>query len=217
MLIKKEKTAIFIDGSNLHVTARMLGFDIDYQKLLKYFQKETNVIRAYYYTALLDGHEYSPLKPLVDWLDYNGYHMTTKMAKEYLDPQGKVRVKGTINVEFTVDAMELSSRINHAILFTGDSDFYSLIEALQRRGVKVTIISTLKTQPPMIADKIRRKADNFIDLVDIKSRIVRKSHAGNVGTKSKDVSVILDDKILEGKESGINWDNEFNKNKEEMN
>ncbi len=209
MLIKKEKTAIFIDGSNLHVTARMLNFDIDYQKLLKYFQKETNIIRAYYYTALLDGHDYSSLKPLVDWLDYNGYHMMTKSAKEYLDPQGKIRIKGTINVELSVDAMEIANQIDHAVLFVSDSDFYSLIEALQRRAVKVTIISTLKSQPPMVADKIRRKADNFIDLAEIKNRISRKTHNGNMGQKKKEVSDVLDDQILEGKASGINWDNEF--------
>lgn len=211
MLIKKEKTALFIDGSNLHVTARTLGFEIDYQKLLKYFQKETHIIRAYYYTALLEGHDFSPLKPLVDWLDYNGYHMTTKSAHEYMDPQGKIRIKGTINVELAVDAMELADKIEHAILFTGENDFYSLIKALQRKAVRVTVVSTLKTRPPIVADKIRREADNFIDLVEIKARIARKSHSGNLTSKNKDIDDILDDKILEGKDSGINWDNEFEK------
>ncbi len=209
MLIKKEKTALFIDGSNLHITARNLGFEIDYQKLLKYFQKETHIIRAYYYTALLEGHDFSPLKPLVDWLDYNGYHMTTKSAHEYMDPQGKIRIKGTINVELTVDAMEIADNIEHAILFTGENDFYSLIKALQRKAVKVTVVSTLKTRPPMVSDKIRRETDYFIDLTEIKNRIVRKVHTGHFPTKNKDIDDVLDDKILEGKDSGINWDSEF--------
>ncbi len=215
MLLKREKTAIFIDGSNLHATARVLGFDIDYQKLLKYFQKETNVIRAYYYTALFEGHDYSPLKPLVDWLDYNGYHMTTKTAKEYTDTQGKLRVRGSINVELAVDAMEIADKIEHAILFTGDSDFSYLIEALQRKAVRVSVVSTLKSQPPMVTDKMRRLVDNFIDLADIKMRVSRKAHGGSTGYKSKevaedkDIDDVLKDKILEGKASGIDWDNEF--------
>ncbi len=212
MLIKKEKTAIFIDGSSLHTAARTLGFDIDYQKLLKYFKKETNVIRAYYYTALLDGQDYSPLKPLVDWLDYNGYHMTTKTAKEYIDPQGKIRVKGSIHVELSVDAMEIAKKIDHAILFVGDSDFLSLIEALQRRAIKVTVVSTLKSQPPMIADRVRRRADDFIDLIDMKNRISRKVYTGHKqkdNTEDKNIDDVLNDKILEGKTSGIDWDSEF--------
>ncbi|MFV0430836.1 MAG: NYN domain-containing protein [Alphaproteobacteria bacterium] len=211
-LNKKEKTAVFIDGSNLYTTTRVLGFDIDYQKLLKFFQKESNFIRAYYYTALLDGQDYSPLRPLVDWLDYNGYHMTTKQAKEYIDGGGRSRIKGSIDVELAIDMLELADHVDHIVLFSGDGDFRSLVRAVQRKAVKVTAVSTVRSQPSMASDDLRRQADYFVDLLSIKHIIARKalsSPSKTETTKTKDIDEELEDAILENQNSGIDWDNEF--------
>ncbi len=76
-------------------------------------------------------------------------------------------------MELAVDAMELSTTVDHMVLFSGDGDFRYLTEALQRRGRKVTVISTTKTNPPMIADDLRRQADNFIELTALKDAIGR--------------------------------------------
>ncbi|WP_022727054.1 LabA-like NYN domain-containing protein [Fodinicurvata sediminis] len=169
----EEKIALFIDGSNLYSTARSLNFDIDYKKLYQVFADEARLVRAFYYTALVEDQEYSPLRPLIDWLDYNGYTMVTKPAKEYTDGNGRRKVKGNMDIELAVDMMELSDKIDHAVLFSGDGDFRSLIGAVQRRGVRVTVISSIRVQPSMIADELRRQADHFVDISSLKNRIAR--------------------------------------------
>ena len=175
-LDEEDKCAIFIDGANLYKTARNLDFDIDYKALLKKTQLESRLIRAYYYTSIQEDRDqdYSPLRPLVDWLDYNGYTMVTKVAREFTDSQGKKRYKGSIDVEMTVDLMLLADKIDTAIIFTGNGDFKRAIQAIQEKGVKVTLVSTVKTSPPMVSDDIRRLADHFIDLATLQNSIGRK-------------------------------------------
>lgn len=169
-----EKVALFIDGANLYAAARTLGFDIDYRKLRGEFAKQGTLVRAFYYTALLEDQEYSPLRPLVDWLDYNGFTMVTKAAKEFVGHDGRRKVKGNMDIELAVDLMEAAEFIDHAIVFSGDGDFRSVIEAVQRKGVRCTVVSSIKTQPPMIADELRRQADQFVELVDLQSMIARE-------------------------------------------
>ncbi|MBS6473372.1 MAG: NYN domain-containing protein [Acetobacter sp.] len=168
-----EKIALFIDGSNLYAAARALGFDIDYRKLLDFFATKGRLIRAFYYTALVEDQEYSPIRPLVDWLDYNGYTMVTKPTKEFTDASGRRKIKGNMDIELAVDLMEMAESIDHAILFSGDGDFRSLVEAVQRKGVRVTVVSTVQSQPPMVADELRRQAGHFTDLCDLAPNISR--------------------------------------------
>jgi len=173
MADSRERIALFIDGANLYAAARSLDFDIDYRKMLQAFQKRGYLLRAYYYTALVEDQEYSSIRPLIDWLDYNGYKVVTKPAKEFTDASGRRKIKGNMDIELAIDAMELSSHIEHAVIFSGDGDFRSLVEALQRRGLKVSVVSTMKTQPPMIADDLRRQADHFIELHSLLGEIGR--------------------------------------------
>ena len=170
---KTEKIGLFIDGSNLYSAARALNFDIDYKKLLQYFAKNGHLVRAYYYTALIEDQEYSPIRPLVHWLDYNGYTMVTKPAKEYTDSSGRRRVKGNMDIELAVDVMEMSQRFDHIVLFSGDGDFCNLVDAVQRKGIRVSVVSTVRSQPPMASDELRRQADNFIELHDLAEYITR--------------------------------------------
>src|SRR5256712_11208761 len=147
----EERIAIFIDGANLYSAARGLAFDIDYKRLLELFRSKGRLMRAFYYTALIEDQEYSPLRPLVDWLDYNGYTMVTKPTKEFTDAMGRRRIKGNMDIELADDAMELSEYLDHIVLFSGDGDFRSLVEALQHKGKRVSVVSTLVTNPPMVA------------------------------------------------------------------
>ena len=168
-----EKIALFIDGANLYATAKSLGFDIDYKRLLREFQSRGYLMRAFYYTAVIEDQEYSSIRPLIDWLDYNGYSVVTKATKEFVDQTGRRKVKGNMDIELAVDAMELAEHIDHMVLFSGDGDFRSLVEAMQRRGVRVTVVSTISTQPPMVADELRRQADVFLDIVELQPKIGR--------------------------------------------
>ena len=168
-----EKIALFIDGANLYATTKGLGFDIDYKRLLKEFQSRGNLLRAFYYTALIEDQEYSSIRPLLDWLDYNGYTVITKPAKEFTDSTGRRKVKGNMDIELAVDAMELAAHLDHIVLFSGDGDFRPLVESIQRRGVRVTVVSTIVTQPPMVADELRRQADIFLDLAELMPKIGR--------------------------------------------
>jgi uncharacterized LabA/DUF88 family protein len=162
-----DRMALFIDGANLYSAAKSLGFDIDYRKLLEEFRKRGVLIRAYYYTALVEEQEYSPIRPLVDWLDYNGFTLVTKPAREYTDREGRKRFRGDMDLEIAVDMMELTPKCDHVVLFSGDGDFRCLVEAVQRKGVRVTVVSTVKSQPPMASDDLRRQADAFVDLADL--------------------------------------------------
>lgn len=173
MFDPREKIALFIDGANLYAASKTLGFDIDYRKLLKAFQKRGYLLRAYYYTALVEDQEYSSIRPLIDWLDYNGYRVITKTAKEFTDASGRRKVKGNMDIELAIDAMELADTVDHFVIFSGDGDFRSLVESLQRKGRKVSVVSTLSTQPAMISDELRRQADHFIDLVSLKNEVGR--------------------------------------------
>jgi uncharacterized LabA/DUF88 family protein len=168
-----DRIALFIDGANLYSAAKNLGFDIDYKKLLAEFRTRGVLVRAYYYTALVENEDYSPIRPLVDWLDYNGYALVTKTAREYTDREGRKRWRGDMDVEIAVDMMELAPHVDHVVLFSGDGDFRRLVQSVQQKGVRVTVVSTVKSQPPMASDDLRRQADAFVDLQDLSSIIGR--------------------------------------------
>lgn len=169
----EERVAIFIDGANLYAAAKSLSFDIDYKKLLNFCSGKCRLIRAFYYTALMEEQDYSPIRPLVDWLDYNGYTMVTKPTKEYTDAYGRRKVKGNMDIELAIDVMEMAPYLDHIVLFSGDGDFRRLVEAVQRKGLRVTVVSTVRSTPPMIADELRRQADTFIELLDLAPQISR--------------------------------------------
>jgi uncharacterized LabA/DUF88 family protein len=169
----QEKIALFVDGANLYGAAKGLQFDIDYKRLLELFARKGLLVRAFYYTALAEEQEFSPLRPLIDWLDYNGFTVVTKPLKEYTDAQGRRRVKGNMDIELAIDVMEMSERIDHIVIFSGDGDFRKLVEAVQRKGKRVSVCSTIRTQPPMVADELRRQADVFLDIVELQSKIGR--------------------------------------------
>ncbi len=175
-LREREKTAFFIDGANLYKAARNLGFDIDYKSLLAKAQDSCQLIRASYYTAIQEDRDqdYSPLRPLVDWLDYNGYTMVTKITREFTDAQGKKRFKGSTDVELVVDMLLLADKLDHLVLFSGNGDFRRVIEAIQAKGVRVSVVSTVKSSPPMASDELRRQADSFIDLADLENVVGRR-------------------------------------------
>jgi len=176
LFYSEEKLAVFIDGANLYAAAKSLEFDIDYKRLLSWISGRSRLVRAFYYTALMEDQEYSPIRPLIDWLDYNGYTMVTKPAKEFTDATGRRKVKGNMDIELAIDMMELADHVDHIVLFSGDGDFRRLLESVQRKGTRVTVVSTIRSQPPMVADELRRQADHFIDLVDLMQFIER---AGN--------------------------------------
>ena len=163
----QDRVAVFIDGANLYSATRTLGFDIDFKRLRHELAARGRLIRIFYYTALIEDQEYSPVRPLVDWLDYNGFTVVTKSAKEFTDSTGRRRIKGNMDIELAIDMMDMAEHIDHAVLFSGDGDFRSLVEAVQRRVVRVTVVSSLRTQPPMVSDDLRRQADDFVDLADL--------------------------------------------------
>lgn len=176
---ESEKTALFIDGANLYKAARALGFDMDYKNLLAKSRAASRLVRAYYFTSMQEDREqdYSPLRPLVDWLDYNGYTMVTKLAREFTDATGKKRFKGSTDIELVVEMMSLASKLDHIVLFSGNGDFRRAIEAVQAQGVRVSVVSTIKSQPPMASDELRRQADRFFDLADLEKDIGRTGGA----------------------------------------
>ncbi len=176
----EERLAVFIDGANLYATAKALGFDIDYRRLLGLFAAKGRLLRAFYYTAVVEEQEYSPLRPLVDWLDYNGFTVVTKPAKEFTDQAGRRRIQSNMDIEVAIDMLEVSDRVDHVVLFSGDGEFRRLVERVQRRGVRVSVVSSIKTQPAMVSDELRRQADNFVDLIELQGSIARVAPSAQV-------------------------------------
>jgi len=172
-----ERIGLFIDGANLYSAAKSLDFDIDYRRLLEEFRKRGRLICANYYTALIESEEYTPIRPLIDWLDYNGFKVITKAAKEYSDENGRRRIKGDMDVEIAVDIVEAASYLDHILLFSGDGDFRKVVEAVQRKGVRVSVVSTLKSSPPMASDDLRRQADSFVELAELGKLVGRERRA----------------------------------------
>ena len=184
----EERTALFIDGSNLYATARALDIEIDYKALKAHFARHGRLIRAFYYTAILEDAEYSPLRPLIDWLDYNGFTLVTKPVKEFTDEHGRRKIKGNMDIEIAVDMLNISDTLDHVVLFSGDGDFRRLLEAVQRRGVRATVVSSNRTQPSMIADELRRQADQFVDLLEL-TEVIRKK----AGRRQQSDTILPDD------------------------
>lgn len=167
MLYPTDRLALFIDGANLHSATKALNADLDFKRMLEGFRDKAILVRAHYYTAVVEGEEFSAVRPLVDWLGYNGFSVVTKPVKRFTDANGHSRMKGNMDIEIAVDMLELAPRIDHAILFSGDGDFRRVVQAMQARGVRVTVVSTMKSQPPQIADELRRQADTFVELADL--------------------------------------------------
>jgi uncharacterized LabA/DUF88 family protein len=174
---QNERIALFIDGANLYSASKGIGADIDYRKLLEEFRRKGRLMRANYYTALIESDDFSPLRPLVDWLQYNGYRVVTKVAREFTDAQGRRRIKGDMDVDIAVDMLNSVGYVDHMLLFSGDGDFKTLVQAVQNKGVRVTVVSTIKSSPPMISDELRRVADDYIDLSDLIELIGRAPRA----------------------------------------
>ena len=177
-----ERIALFIDGANLYSAARSLNADLDFSKLLEMYRGQGVLVRAHYYTAVIEGEEFSPIRPLVDWLDYNGFTVVTKPVKRFTDAQGQSRIKGNMDIEIAVDMLELAPHLDHMILFSGDGDFRRLVQAVQAKGVRVTVVSTTRCQPPQIADELRRQADAFIELADVMNQFSKPKSAAPQAT-----------------------------------
>jgi len=173
MQLSADRIALFIDGANLQAAAGAIGLDIDYGKLLGEFASRGNLVRAAYYAVIIEDQAYSSTRPLVDWLEYNGYTVVKKVVGESFDDRGRSKVKKNMHVKLAVDAMELARYIDHMVLFSGDGDFRALVEAMQRHGVFVAVVSTVASRPPMVAAELRRQADAFLDLTELQSRIRR--------------------------------------------
>lgn len=172
--------ALFIDGSNFYHTLRDLNLHVDYKRLLAYFSERGTLVQACYYTALL-GEGQSPewLIRLTDWLAYNHYTVCTREARSF---RRRVQaedgnwiwvneIRGSIHVELTVDMMTLAPYLDTALLFSGDGNYQYLIQAVQRTGCRVIVVSSETTAESTVADELRRQADGFIELATISDEI----------------------------------------------
>ena len=177
MFYKSERLALFIDGANLHASAKSLGFEIDYKVLRTEFMRRGKLLRVCYYAVVPEDDEFSTTRPLIDWLEYNGFTVVTKPAKVFTNDAGDRKIVGNTEIELAVDAIELSRHVDHIVMFSGNGNLCALVENLQRHNVRVSVVSTIRSQPAMISNDLRRQADNFIDLDDLRDVIGRPSRS----------------------------------------
>lgn len=169
-----EKMALFIDGQSLHYTAKALGFDIDFKRLLEDFGWRGFLLRAYYYAQVREDPDANVLRPLLDWLAYNGFVVRQTISKDAHDTADRRKFKRNIGVNLAVDALELAPSIERMFLFAGDSDLATIVRAVQRRGVHVTVVSTMAAKPQVISEELRRSANSFLDLGALRAAISRR-------------------------------------------
>lgn len=159
--------AVMIDGLNTHYCFKSLGFSPDYKKMLDYFKRITILKKVYYFVVIDKDQEENSIIRLIDWLDYNGFICKVTDTDE--------RNKG-IQVDFTVQVMKLIPVVDHYVLFTGNSQFVPLVRHLDDAGKVVTVCSTMLNQK-MVSDSLRRAADNFVELNDLRPFIEKDVHA----------------------------------------
>ena len=169
------RAVALIDGANLYSTGKALELEIDFKRLLKLLKSNRYLLRAYYVTAIREDGEYTSIRPLLDWLDYNGYDLVTKSAREFRQSDGSTKVKASMGIEIAVLAAQIAPSVDEVYLFTGDGDFVPLVEYLKELGKRVIVVSTIETQPMMAADELRRVADEFWDLDSMRESIVKES------------------------------------------
>lgn len=168
-----DRIAAFIDGSNNFASVEALGFDINYDALRAWLDRRGALVRVYYFTAIRkDADGYATIQPLVDFLLYHGYTVIVKDTRSF-ESGGVIRTKGNMDIELAVKSLQISDHYDHAFIFSGDGDFRSLVEVLQDKGKRVTIVSSIATKPPMCADILRKQADAFIELNDLRPQIAR--------------------------------------------
>jgi uncharacterized LabA/DUF88 family protein len=171
--VPESRLAVFIDGPSLHYSTRALGFDVDFKRLLSWLNQQGSLLRAHYYMTILEELERQSARPLLDWLDYNGFTVKAKSVRDHDDGEGHRRYRRNLSVEIAVDSIEIARHVDAVMLFSGDGDLRRAVEAIQRRGVIATVVCTSRSQPPMLADELRRQADRVYDLQDLRDQFGR--------------------------------------------
>jgi len=164
-----KRAALLIDGSNAYASGMALGFQIDYVKFLSFFRKRYDINRALYFTALPPKDMVSPLRPMTTFLEHNGYTVVSKETKDYINHAGEKKRKGNMDCEIAVYATKYAEVVDEMVLFSGDGDFRCVVERVQELGTRVTVLSTLVGH--MVADSLRRQADEFIELDSMRADI----------------------------------------------
>lgn len=171
---------VLIDGSNLYESARATGIRIDYKRLLALMNEDGTLLRSYYFTALRDKSIQAPLRATVDWLSHNGYVCVTKATKEWDEPVTRFneqgvqvtemvrKIKGNVDVDIVTYAFKCAHLVQEIYLFSGDGDFTIMVKELQERyALKVFVVSSIG----LVSTELRRQADKFIDLSNLRSDI----------------------------------------------
>lgn len=173
---RAQRIVLMIDGPNFYASIKSLEIDVNYKAVLNKFRLQGHVVDAIYYTAVDESKDHIAIKPTLDWLEFNGFTLRQKPTKSFF-LNGEMKIKGNMDVEIAVDALRLASHVDHLVLFSGDGDFRYLVQAVKEMGVMVTVVSTLGDRENhvqrMCADELRRVANVFIDLKEIRDEISR--------------------------------------------
>ncbi len=163
----KGKTAVFIDASNIYFSQRTLKWQVDFVRLLGYLKEETDLWRAFFYTAYDPSHKKQ--RQFLDFLEIIGYSVRTKKVKFIKDRKGSYH-KGNLDVELTIDAVHNQKAYYSFLLFSGDSDFEALIKYLKRRSKRCLVFS-IKDH---VSIELLRQA-KFIDIKKLEKYIKKES------------------------------------------
>ena len=169
-----ERTSIFIDGRSLFHTARKLDFEVDLSKFSQYFASKFQLVRCSYYTPVSE--ERTPLHNILDWLSYNGFTVSTRVFSPDNHPPSISSLMSVDIIEQTLGngyAGDEPYALQHVVIVSGDGDYCPVVKFLKSRSIRVSVMSSLETEPLSISEELRRLADNFIELDDLRSELER--------------------------------------------
>lgn len=172
MFYNTERIGLFIDGYSLYQTVRAMDLRIDYKALRDLFASKGRLNRVQYFATVNDHDpdEFNPQRKTFDWLQYNGFDVQTIQTRSFTGSDGEIQYRGNASVLMTCYALKHAEHLDHVVILTGNADFAPLITALQERGTRVTMVSTIKNGS-LCSDQLRRSADDFIDLEDLRQQI----------------------------------------------
>lgn len=131
----KGKVYVFIDAANIIYGCGRVGWKMDFEKLIKYLKTRFKAERILYYAGL-DSENKKQLS-FYEVLQRFGYELRLVPVKKFKDGKRK----GDVDARLAFEAMKYFNDYNEAIFFTGDGDYYWLLEYLLEKEKKIKLIA----------------------------------------------------------------------------
>ena len=144
----------FIDGQNLHLGVKDLGWNLSYKRFRTYLKEKYSVSKAYLFIGYVPENQ-----ELYKSLQESGYILVFKPV--LIPKDGKP--KGNVDADLVLQAMIDYPDYDKAVIVTSDGDFYSLVEHLYAKDKLGIVLAPHKQKCSVL---LKKKAKEKIDFLD---------------------------------------------------